>query len=970
LRQNRNKFRREVPIMQNTTDALARELAEIRGGFETAADETALRRRAAELNLSALCLSGGGIRSAAFSLGVLQALASARLLGLFDYLSTVSGGGYIGAWLQALIRQRGSVTGAVDALCDVSSPASPVQSLRNYTSYLSPDSSLLSTDLWTDIVLYMRNVLLNQMVFLPILLAAVIAPVVLRTFIWAMQSQPWWQSLLLLGAGLSLAFATCWMALGLPNHRLRPGQDAVAADAARDAMSPGAIWWLICFPFLLWAYFAPATLSQIEPEWTQGIQLLGIPLSIPPVVVLIHAAAMWLGFGAASVRGMVSRNDPRPGLFWTNSGAWLAATLTSSGVVWAGVTLARMVPVHQQAEALAVLGPLWLAVSNGLNSTVFVGLRRDGSLFDMDREWLARVSALKLRITFMWAAFAFAAIAIPDLLLSWASGARPFWFTLLTPLASGPIAAWLGKQVSARADATAGTASTKWLTKPLVLNILSGLFIITLIAVLGYAMLSLFSWAQDLVGGWLDAHGYFKTSFIHRTDYLSLPPIEHVLWPRIALLAIHFMTALVFFGVILVIDRTVNVNRYSMHAIYRNRLTRAFLGSARQAARRPDAFTQFDPNDTLPLADLVQPRGQWRLFHVINMTLNLTSGGPAAWAERKAMAFTASSLACGAALLPRRNEASDQPVGVYVPTREYAGREGYSDPIAGMRGLTLATAMTVSGAAVSPNWGYHSSRMTAFLMTLFNVRLGAWLPNPAIVEAPNLSLGRPPHALHPLLGDLLGNANATSNAIYLSDGGHFENLGIYEMFRRRCRLILVVDAGQDGDCTFEDLGNALRKSAIDLQVEVSDFVTSRIRSRNAKQTDPPAVGFAVGRVRYPEDFEPCGRLIYLKPSILDLMPTDSLAYGNLHKGFPHDPTPDQWFTESQFESYRSLGAFQMQTLIGGMKLGSGLDGLFDAGFAAATAGSQTPSPKPGSANTPGATTCCQPRTGPAPATPA
>jgi hypothetical protein len=926
------RHRGEVPAMLSTTDALAQELAAIRGGPATAADEDALRRRAGELNLSALCLSGGGIRSAAFCLGVLQALARARLLGQFDYLSTVSGGGYIGAWLQTLIRQRGGVIGAVDALCDTGRPASALRALRNYTSYLSPDSGFLSTDLWTDVVLYVRNVVLNLLVFLPILLAAVIAPVLLRTLIWAMQIVQWGQLGLLVVVGLALAFATCATALGLPNHRLKPGQNVVAEDAARDAMSPEAIWWFIYIPFLVWAFFLPATLTQAEPTWAQGVPF-GVPL-----IVLVHAAALWLGFGAAAIRGAISSNDPHPGLFWTNGVAWLAASVTSSAIVWAGVVLVRLVPEGQQAEALAVVGPFWLAMSNGLNAAIFVGLRRDGSLFDMDREWLARISALKLRTTSLWALFAFAAVAIPDLLLTWVSGVRPFWFSLLTPLASGPLAAWLGKQVSARGTAVTATGDTKWITRPLVLNILSALFILALIAVLGYAMQNLLGWVQDRSGGRLHMRypDYFPLTPIYLD--LSMPPVVLVTWPRFALLLVHCIVALVLVIVIWLIDQMVNVNRYSMHAIYRNRLTRAFLGSARQAARRPDAFTEFDPNDTVPLTDLKQPDGTWRLFHIINMTLNLTSGEPAAWSERKAMAFTASSLTCGAALLPRRDDNPGRPAGVFVPTREYAGREGFSEPVAGMKGLTLATAMTISGAAVSPNWGYHSSPMTAFLMTLFNVRLGAWLPNPATVTAPELSLGRPEHALHPLLGDLLGNADATSGAIYLSDGGHFENLGIYEMFRRRCRLILVVDAGEDGDCTFEDLGNAIRKSAIDLQVEISDLVTSRVRSRNAKQTDPPSVGFAVGRVRYPEDFEPCGRLIYIKPSILQSMPTDTLAYANLFKIFPHDPTPDQWFTESQFESYRCLGDFQMQTIIDHVPGGGGLGGLFGAAFLLAAAG--------------------------------
>jgi hypothetical protein len=871
--------------MLTTTDALTEELAAIRGAPSMAGDETALRQRAGELGLSALCLSGGGIRSAAFCLGVLQALARGGLLGEFDYLSTVSGGGYIGAWLQTLIHRRGSIASAIDELCDSGRPGSALRLLRNYTSYLAPESGLFSTDMWTNVVLYLRNVLLNFLVFLPILLAAVIAPVLFRTFIWAIQSWPSGQMFLLPAAGVALAFATCSSALGLPNHRLKPGIGAVAENPARDAMSPQAIKWFIYVPFLLWAFLAPVTLTGGAP-----ISMFGIP-----IIVLVYAAALFIGFATAAIMGAISRGDPHPGLFRTNFVAWVVAVIATSAVVWAGIALAGSVPTAQQAEALAVFGPLWLAVSNGLHTTIFVGLRRDGALFDMDREWLARLSALKIRTGCLWAIFAFAAIAIPDLLLTWASGARPFWFTLLTPLASGPVAAWLGKQVSARVDAFASDGGTKWITKPLALNILATCFILALVALLGYAMQSFLGSVQDAVGVLFVGPG---SGFTLRQTYSDLiqPPVMHILWPPKWLFAVQFAVALILVCAILLIDRTVNVNRYSMHAIYRNRLTRAFLGSARQAARKPDAFTQFDPNDALPLTVLAQPQGEWRLFHIINMTLNLTSGGPTSWAERKAMSFTASALTCGAALLPRPEEPLGQPAGVFVPTIGYAGREGRSELTTTMKGLTLATAMTVSGAAVSPNWGYHSSPTTAFLMTLFNVRLGAWLPNPATVKPPDLSLGRPLHAVHPMLGDLLGRADATSSSIYLSDGGHFENLGLYEMLRRRCRMILVVDAGQDSDCAFEDLGNAIRKAAIDQQIEVTDLDTMHILTRETEQKHHSAFGFAVGRVRYPEDFEPCGRLIYIKPSILVAMPTDALAYANLHQLFPHDPTPDQWFT--------------------------------------------------------------------------
>ena len=120
--------------------------------------------------------------------------------------------------------------------------------------------------------------------------------------------------------------------------------------------------------------------------------------------------------------------------------------------------------------------------------------------------------------------------------------------------------------------------------------------------------------------------------------------------------------------------------------------------------------------------------------------------------------------------------------------------------------------MAISGAAASPNMGYHSSPPVGLVMTLFNVRLGWWLGNPARQARPYRREG-------PRWGPCGGQAvvsrpSATTDDspyVYLSDGGHFENLGLYEMLRRRCRFIVVIDAGCDPDFTFEDLGNAVRK---------------------------------------------------------------------------------------------------------------------------------------------------------------
>jgi hypothetical protein len=139
--------------------------------------------------------------------------------------------------------------------------------------------------------------------------------------------------------------------------------------------------------------------------------------------------------------------------------------------------------------------------------------------------------------------------------------------------------------------------------------------------------------------------------------------------------------------------------------------------------------------------------------------------------------------------------------------------------------------------------------------------------------------------------------------VYLSDGGHFENLALYEMIRRRCRTIVVVDAGCDPGRRFEDLGNALRKIRIDLGVEIEwegDVPGTSTTCRLYKA----AIRYSRSDGIAPERD---GRLVLLKPTVHDDDPVDIGTYKRLHDAFPHESTGDQWFDEEQFESYRRLG---------------------------------------------------------------
>src|SRR5947209_1771584 len=139
-------------------------------------------QRALDRKLVGLCVSGGGIRSATFALGVLQQLAERGLLSRLDYLSTVSGGGYIGSWLIAWI-QRANRAVVEKNIQETENPLSeqsrPVRFLREYSQYLAPQAGALSADLWTLIAIFLRNLVLNQTIILMTLGAILAAPLLM-----------------------------------------------------------------------------------------------------------------------------------------------------------------------------------------------------------------------------------------------------------------------------------------------------------------------------------------------------------------------------------------------------------------------------------------------------------------------------------------------------------------------------------------------------------------------------------------------------------------------------------------------------------------------------------------------------------------------------------------------------------------------------------------------------------------------
>jgi len=748
--------------------------------------------------LSALCFSGGGIRSATFNLGVLQGLAEQGRLASFDYLSTVSGGGYIGAWLAAWSSRAGGLAQVLPWLRPGAPPpgdgTDPIGHLRAYNHYLAPRGGAGSVDAWTLAATVLRNLWLNWLVFLPLLLAVLMLPRLLAALqsdpapAWVLAALPW--------------LAAALFALGLGSV-LRDLPSVGGANPARAAVAAGALAPLALAAVLGCAYDHAAA----PAPW---------PLLRTLALALAPALAAWLGYIASARR----RRQ-------------LAASL---GLALAGLGLgtgASLWLLHRDlasAWSLALwvtLAPPLVLAGLGMAAALGVGLASP-ALRTLDREWAARAAAVLLLAGGLWMLGNATVLLAPAALLRlhhWVQGA-------LAALAS--LAGWLSALAGFRSAATAAERAAGGRAR--LLPLAAAAFLALLAASLALA-----------TGALLAATGGAG--------------VRACLFWLAAFAALAALMA-----------RSINVNKFSLAGMYRDRLIRAYLGASNP---KPDAnhFTGFSPGDDLPLHALAGVRP----LPVFNLTLNLVAGDRLAWQQRKAEPFTASPLACGSPRLGFR------------PAAAYGGRGG----------LTLGTAMALSGAALSPNMGYYSSPLVGFLMTLFNLRLGAWLGNPGPAGAKTWRHSGPRSALAWLAREALGLTNDRSPYVYLSDGGHFEDLGLYEMVRRRCRRIVVVDAGQDPNLALADLGNALRKIRIDFGVAIAfkDGELADLRARR-RRCASAAIPYAPGEV---------GALLYLKPVLLGTEAPDVLSYAAAHPAFPHQSTLEQGFDESQTESYRLLG---------------------------------------------------------------
>lgn len=739
-------------------------------------------RPSAALGLTGLALSGGGIRSAAFSLGVVQAIAERGQLARVDYLSTVSGGGYLGAALSHLLNVPSPSATSPEQFPlgmgygTVEPPA--LRLLRNSSNYLRAGGAF---DALAMPAVYLRGLVLTAASWLPALLLGV--------FVTSLVYEVLLPGLDHLGlpihSGPSLyPFLVCATGLGLlivADPFLRdhstplPRREAVE-HRIRVAFGLTVLSILVLPPWALVEFAVSHTPAQVGRLSDEALANAS-GFAADEHVLVGGTIALTLGMGLLAVGTRIGRLALR-------ALGMLSVGLVAPAVVFAGYLYFCVTEVGAHAvygaSPTLVEGLPMSPPGEGETTEVPAALRE--TLFD---DLLLPRSDLPL-------------YAAPAMRFLWDSGETRAWNVLQ--------------------DGPSGRERVAFVAQ----------------------------------------HG----------DTLSVR-IPGPFFGRGGVILVMTMVL-----VLLINTRFLNVNLISPHGYYRDRLSRVFLW---------DGAGPGKDGDRVKLSELgggADPRGSAAPYHLINATLNLNSSADAGLRGRQGDFF----------LLSKRFVGSEHTG--WCPTPEVERL----DPA-----LNLGTAMAISGGVANPAMGSMTSGSLTSLMTLLNLRMGYWLPNPRRVLAGRtgggLRAAPGPSYLAREAFRLLDAEHAYVNA---SDGGHIENLGIYELLRRRCAVIIAVDGEEDPELTLGSLSTALRYARIDLGIEV-EIDLAGIRGAGAGST----AHHATGRIYYSEGEE--GTLVYIKASLTGDEGLTIRTYAAQSRAFPHESTADQFFGEEQFEAYRALG---------------------------------------------------------------
>ncbi|MEZ5830648.1 MAG: patatin-like phospholipase family protein [Dongiaceae bacterium] len=367
----------------------------------------------------------------------------------------------------------------------------------------------------------------------------------------------------------------------------------------------------------------------------------------------------------------------------------------------------------------------------------------------------------------------------------------------------------------------------------------------------------------------------------------TMPAVPSYCWPLTALILGLFAA---FF---------VNINHATQHRIYRDRLMEVFC--AEKDAIKCGEWTPAKRAQS-PAGWLINMNRRRQPYHLVNTCLVTTDSNLRRYRGRGGDNFILSPLFCG------------------------SDATGWVATAKGMKTLSIATAVAVSGAALNAHSGPHGTGILrnkgyAAVLSLLGLNLGYWARNPKKYAGGAEPRFHMPTLLKPGFAALFGRElNENGGYVQLSDGGHFENLAIYELIRRKVRFLWASDAGQDAGFGFEDLANAIERVRVDFGVNIrfrsdaydlthlipGSVEAEELASKNfAAEYNLARRGYAIGTIEYPD--APHGVIVYVKSTLTHGLPGDLYGYKKRNADFPHQTTLDQFFDEDQFEAYRELG---------------------------------------------------------------
>jgi hypothetical protein len=861
-----------------------------------------------------LAFSGGGIRSAIFSLGLAQALAKWRLFPQIDYLSTVSGGGYTGSFLGALFLPRQS-----DCTVPDPRPMPEPQSAKENARAAAERAERLLTDdphrSTTDVhiggqartlfhpLLWLRE---NGRYLTPSGASDLLY--MAAFYVRSLLGVHYVLGLLLLGAALGAYVVRLGLHLG---GQAAGGTAAAHLDGLDWDIGVAAadwIWWsspiLWLVPVVALAVGGPLVLAY----WLVFRQESKDRLTAEELAIKL--GPWWLLVAAAVAGVLIGRYDR-----WTSPVVYL---------MWYAVFLAIVVLAMQR-----LWFPHWLNPGEDWTHTAAVArvrLKLTQALTAVLQVVVA-VVAVGLVDSFGQTLFVGFLRGRPGELLAIGSGGGAIAIALA-------LARKLGAKVLG--DATLLKRLLARLQKLLALVV--AVLALAAIAALLVACVQWIVWSPSL------PEWRVKAQAVLRPGHWALLLGLIVTW---LLLAEMVRETLGF------------LNNSTFHRFYCARLVRTFLGAANfkrlndfhqtmkdplvaQARTRKLFVSESHPHDEVSLRSYYAGASAGPL-HLVCTTLNesLSETSSLVREDRKGI-----TLAVG----PRGLNVGDHfyrwaeavpDIGLRLhfddlpplPDSASATEREERERLRGCERLTLGQWAAISGAAVSTGVGHHSSLGFSILAWLVNARLAYWwLPAPKMSTQKRTSGFKTFDLVHQeLTGGFYGQRGLHWN---LSDGGHFENTGVYELLRRRAALIVCSDNGADPLYRFGDLQNLVRRARIDLGAEI-EFLNDRELERFVGFLGPARAAVKdlfgtieqfgdaksrgdrcalVARVRYAK--RPDGTLDHLarealllvvKPALTGFAPLDVKQYGALQPAFPQQSTGDQFFDEAQWESYRRLG---------------------------------------------------------------